>query len=181
MKAGDILVPVDITACPLEVFSFVNEYVNHDFAKVTLLHVSRLNVVAPQTRLYMEVAQEIEMSLLRLKAALLSPQINANVCVRAGKPAREIVSHAAAMKSDLIVLTNHAGQRRKGLFKADVVKQVIGTAPCPVCVLQSHTRLDCRRQWSSIEKKPIMADATPLVVRPAWPLLGSLKAIVENV
>jgi nucleotide-binding universal stress UspA family protein len=171
MKASEILVPVDVAACPLDVFSFVNEYVKDGIAKVTLLHVSRLNVQVPENRLYMEVAQELEMLLLRLKAIFLSPQINANVCVRAGKPAREIVEQAAATKSDLILLTNDADKRRKGLFKADVVKEVIAAAPCPVCVLQTGTQLDCRRQWSSIEKKPTMADATPLVVRPAWPLL----------
>jgi nucleotide-binding universal stress UspA family protein len=169
MKTREVLVPIDIAACPFEVFSFVNEYANNAAAKVTLLHVSRLNVASPENRLYLEVENEIQALLLQLQAAFVNPNIDANVCVRTGKPAEEIVAQAASMKSDMIVLSCHSNHRRRGLFKTDVVKQVIAAAPCPVCVLQAETQLDCRSPWSSIEGEPLALDLAPDIVRPMWP------------
>ncbi len=151
MKAGNILVPTDIAACPLALFSFLNEYANDGFAKITLYHVSKLNVAPLENRLYAEVEREIEKVLLRLQAAFLHPQIDTDICVSAGKPAREIVAQAESTKSDLIVMTR-SSTHRKNLFRADVVKQVVDRAPCPVCVLRVGVQIDCRRLWTPGEK-----------------------------
>ena len=172
MKAKNILVHIDVTECPLELFSFINGAVKEEPTAVTLLHVSRLNVAAPENRLYVEVEQEIRSLLLRLKSEFINPGIDLTVCVRSGKPAREIVAQAAASESDLIVLTNHFGHRRKRLFGTDIVEQVVASAPCPVRVLRVNSRMDCHARWMPADAGFAPAETLPSFLTPKWPHLA---------
>jgi nucleotide-binding universal stress UspA family protein len=168
MNARNILVPLDIAACPQEVFSLLNDCQNEGAANVTLLYVSRLNVLSPENRLYVELEQEIQAILLRLKAEFVNPRVDASVCVRSGRPAHEIVAQAAASKSDLIVLTNNVHHRRKRLFNTDIVDQVIATAPCPVRVVRVDSRLNFRTDWTPIDKELATRNCAPALLAPGW-------------
>jgi nucleotide-binding universal stress UspA family protein len=170
MKTRNVLIPLDVAACPLEVFSFVNETAKEEGTAVTLLHVSKLNVAAPDIRLYVEMEEEIQKLLLRLKTDFVSPRVDSNFCVRWGRPAREILAQAAEASSDLIVLTNCSGHRRKRLFKADIVSEVIAGAPCPVRVLKANSRFDFTTTVRTPEKESFGVSfrpaLKPLIFRP---------------
>jgi nucleotide-binding universal stress UspA family protein len=146
MKARNILLPIDVAACPLEVFSFVNQYANEETVRLALLHVSKLNIVAPENRLYAEIEQEVRAVLSRLRHEFVSPRVESDICVRFGKPASEIVTEATESNSNLIVLTSHSDRHRR-FFQTDIVDQVIRRAPCLVRVLRVNSRIDCATQW----------------------------------
>jgi len=147
MKLNTILVPIDVESCPLEVFSYINQFAGDDGAKITLLHVSKLNIVAPENRLYPELARELEALLRRLQTKFISPRLDSRVSVRFGQPADEIVAEAGERAADLIVLTKHSKRRSRGWFHVDVVDEVVAAAPCAVNVVRVNTRFDCRSDW----------------------------------
>jgi nucleotide-binding universal stress UspA family protein len=170
MNVKTILLPVDLAACPLEGFWFVNQFASETSPTVILLHVLKLNIVAHENRFYAGVAQEAEEQLTWIKHKFLSPRLDSRVCVRMGKPAPEIVTEAAESRADLIVMTNHLNRYRPRLFQSGIMSAVASTAPCPVRVLRVVTWLDCPRQPALRPGIMDGLDAAP----PSWaPGLGN--------
>lgn len=132
MKAKVILLPIDLAACPLEVFSFVNRAASETAANVVLLYVSTLNVVVPQARLYAEVAQECEQKLIRLQKKFIPPSVVSRVCVRTGDAPAEIVREAKDSEANVIIMASRARNRWRGIFQRHIAETVVATAPCPV-------------------------------------------------
>jgi len=144
MKPGNILLPIDITACSPEAFTFVNRLVaSAGMATVTLLNVVHLNVWVPENRLYIETAREAGESLLRLGEKFLDPRVVVRVCVRSGKPAEGILDEAGSSVADLIVMTSVERSSRPFRFlRAPILETVLKFAPCPVSVVRVRNRID---------------------------------------
>ena len=140
MKLRKILAPVDVASCPAELFSFLNRWAGEG-ASVTLLYVSKLNVVAPENRLYREVHEEALRALANLRAHFLSARLEADAIIRTGRPVREIVAEAKESGADLIILTRHSNRHRRFLG-VDIIEGVIAAAPCVVRVLPVNTWLN---------------------------------------
>ncbi len=142
MSPRTVLIPIDLASCPLEIFPFINSLAGGTNARVTLLHVSKVNVASPENRLYNELAQEIQASLRKLDAIFLHPRLETRLAGRLGRPEAEIVMEAAESGAELIVLTCRAGRRRRRFFETDVLERVLQTAPCAVRVLRVNTGVD---------------------------------------
>jgi nucleotide-binding universal stress UspA family protein len=142
MNPRQILIPVDIHQCPLELFSFANGLAAQDVT-VTLLHVVASNKSSANAR-----GPEPILCLQRLERKFLSRQLDSRVSVRAGTPAEEILAEARQIGADLIVLTSFTSASEKEL--PSIAKTVIQQAACEVILLRVTTRLDCKDQqiWS---------------------------------
>jgi len=142
MNAKRILIPIDVAACPLEIFPCINKFANEPGTEITLLYVSKLNVICPENRLYVELEQEVQTMLEKLRSTFITPCLRTQISARIGKPASEIVALAKELQSDLIVLTCRAGRKQLRFFGTHIVETVVRTAPCAVQVLPVKSRVD---------------------------------------
>ena len=157
MKPERILLPLDITRCPLEVFDLVNGFAKRPEVTVILLHVLNLNILAPENRVYEELGQEAQWHLESLANKHLHPMASAITHVRVGKPAEEILAEAKAQSVELIILPTYGPSfwnRLKGLWTnvcippvSTLAERVIREAMCGVFVVLAKTRLNCERAW----------------------------------
>jgi nucleotide-binding universal stress UspA family protein len=164
MNAKRILIPIDVAACPLEIFPCINEFANEPGAEITLLHVSRLNVICPENRFYVELKQEVQTTLEKLRSTFITPCLRTQISSRIGNPASEIVALANELRTDLIVLTCRAGQRRRRIFETHIVETVVRNAPCAVQVLRVNSRVDFIVQFGKGEK--VVANTE--IARASW-------------
>jgi nucleotide-binding universal stress UspA family protein len=157
MKPERILLPVDVTRCPLEVFDLVNGFAKRPEVTVILLHVVNLNILAPENRVYEELGQEAQWYLESLANKHIPPMASTITHVRVGNPAEEILAEAKAESVDLIILPTYGPSfwnRLKGLWTnvcippvSTLAERVIREATCGVFVVLAKTRLNCERAW----------------------------------
>ena len=164
MNAKRILIPIDVAACPTEIFPRINEFANEPGADITLLHVSALNVTCPENRLYVDLEQEVQTTLKKLRSMFITPCLRTQISSRIGKPAPEIVAFANELQADLIVLTCRAGRRRFRFFGTHIVETVVRNAPCAVQVLRVKSQVDLTVQFG--KGNEVVADVD--VARASW-------------
>jgi nucleotide-binding universal stress UspA family protein len=143
MKTQNILIPVNLAKCPLEIFSLIKSFDSD--STVTMLHVINLNLFAPPARLIDEVCREAERRLQAAERKFLNREVNSRVCVRAGDLSEEILAEAKRIESDLIVLTSRnkpPWKRFLNRFGSPLTK-VVQEAPCAVGVVPVKTAFDC--------------------------------------
>jgi nucleotide-binding universal stress UspA family protein len=169
MKPERILLPVNVTRCPLEVFDLVNRFARRPEVTVILLHVVNLNIVAPENRVFEELALETRCHLERLADQHLPPIASTIAHVRIGEPAKEILAEAQAEKPDLIILPTYGPSfwnRLRAVWNpacnpivSPLAEKVIREATCGVFVVAAKTRFNCERAWG----RPKIAEtqATP--------------------
>lgn len=146
---GRVLVPVDISACALEAFSFVNRFDVNERVTVTCLHVIDLNIILFENHLIDDLYCEAEKRLKGLCHQLLKPNLTVRLRVRVGRPAREILAEAKESNTDLIVLTSLSGcSFWKQLLHPKIVEKVVRAAPCDVVVLRVQTRFNVESGWT---------------------------------
>ena len=109
MKEQKLLLPIDVTKCPLEVFEVVNGLARRAETTVVLLHVVTLNILAPENRVYEELHAEALSYLQRLAHLHLAPEATPVFRVRFGSAAEAILAEARAENVDLIILPAPAG------------------------------------------------------------------------
>ena len=178
MKPEKILVPLDVASCPVEVFQAVNGFTERLGVTVLLLHVVRLNIVAPERRVYEELGREADWHLKRLAGNCVNPMASILTRVRLGKPAEEIVAVAKEDDVDLIVLPMNRGSFWKRMFAflaPQIIQHVVREAPCGVCLVEARTRFNCEKLWG---RPFIEIDAAPEYVggragaKSSWVLPG---------
>jgi len=157
MKPERILLPVDVTRCPLELFEFVNGLAKSPEVTVILLHVVNLNILAPENRVYEELNREAQWYLESLANKHLHPMASAITHVRVGKPEEEILAVAKDQSVDLIILPTYGPSfwnRLKSLWTnvcippvSTLAEKIIREATCGVIVVLAKTRLNCERAW----------------------------------
>lgn len=150
MSLERILLPVDITKWPVEVFSVANTLAKQPGATVTLLHVVTLNIAAPEKGVYEQLGRDAHWHLERLARRCLRPGVTATTRVRFGRPAEEILAEAAAGNVDLIVLSSKPPRVWSRLFAPvvpRVVERVIQEASCGVFLTTAKKRFNCGEIW----------------------------------
>jgi len=157
MKPERILLPIDITKCPPAVFELANSFAKSPEVTVTLLHVVHLNIVAPENRVYEELARETQWHLGRLAERYLHPRVRTLLHVRTGRPAEEILAEAKSEQADLIILpTGRVSLWRRltslwnpaaSPFVSALAAKIIREATCAVFVVGARTRFNCERVW----------------------------------
>jgi nucleotide-binding universal stress UspA family protein len=153
-----ILLPIDTRKCPLEILSFVNGLAAQCDVSVTLLSVITLNILAPEARLYDELAAEARCYLECLAREYLPAAASTTIRIRFGNFADEIIAQARAEIVDLIVLPKNNSsffarvrsiwQREPHFAFSPLVKKVVGKVNCGVVVVSPKTHLDCEMIWS---------------------------------
>ncbi len=133
-----ILAAVDFTPASLPVLEHASLLAERFGSAVYLLHVvdsgSVVNDLAnlPLTRTEDELGQTAANHLVALAQQELPLHVLAKPFVRTGKPAREILRAAAAIRSDLILLGAHQYTGLARLFGGSTIRCVVRAAPCPV-------------------------------------------------
>ncbi len=148
-----ILLPIDLTQCPVEALELVGGMFKQGEVTVVLLHVVHLNIAAPENRIYEELASEAQRHLARLADQYLHPGIAKLLRVRAGNPAAEILAEAKFQRVDLIVLPARRPSfwtRLASLWKpaADLAisrlaGKIIREARCSVFMLAAKPGVHC--------------------------------------
>ena len=157
MKPERILLPIDTTKCPLEVFAVANGYAGRPEVTVILLHVVNLNIVAPENRVYEELGREVYSHLCHLAHEYIHPFASTAVRVRAGQPEEEILAEAAEQKVDLNILPSWGPSwwarltaSRSSQSDATLprwARYIVRKATCAVSVVNAKTRLNCEDVW----------------------------------
>src|SRR5260370_33019839 len=121
------------------------------------LHVVNLNMLAPETRVYDELAREARWYLKRLADQYLEPGISTLVRVRMGNLAEEILAEAGERNVDLVILPTYGPSfwtRLKSLLKKSsipiacpMVERIVREATCGVFVAVGKTRFNCEQAW----------------------------------
>ncbi len=157
MKAKRILVPIDVTKCPIDIFERVNAYARQPGTTVILLYVVDLNVACPENRIYDELVREAQMHLERLAHDYLHPAASVLIRVRMGRPAREIKDEARTQKADLVILPVFAqtmdragafGRRLLPLLWPDTAHQLVRALPSALLIMHADSRFDCFEHWT---------------------------------
>jgi nucleotide-binding universal stress UspA family protein len=144
MTPGRILLPVDITKCPLEVFSFINKFASEHRVTVILLHALNLNAMVPDNRVFDALSCLAGQQLKLLAERFLSPALSVRLRVRVGRPAQEILTEARESNVDLIILSNYGGcPFWKHPFQPRTVEKVLRSAPCNATLLRVRTCFNC--------------------------------------
>jgi nucleotide-binding universal stress UspA family protein len=160
MKPERILVPIDTTKCRPEVFSRVNAFAGRPEVTVILLHVLNLNIMAPENRIYEELAQIALGHLERLAREYMQPGVSVLYHVRTGAPVKEILAEAQAEGADLMILSTSGGSGRKPnnssfwkrLFATlfpGMGQRLAQVSPCPLLVMHAETSFNCEEHWGS--------------------------------
>lgn len=155
-----ILLPIDISRCPLEAFEVANGFGKHPGMTLVLVHVLRLNIAAPENRIYEELAQEAHWYLEQLAEQYLRWTGTLLIHIRAGRPAEEILKEAQSEEVDLIILPTYGPslwRRLTGIWKtaADPIISglaaiVLRRANCHVCMVTAKSRFNCEEAWGRL-------------------------------
>jgi nucleotide-binding universal stress UspA family protein len=153
MKPPDtILLPIDTRNCPLEAFSYINQFASHH-RTVILLHVVNLNVVPPDGRVFDDLSRAAEKNLLRLSERFLDRRFFVRHQIRFGRPAVEILKEAREFNVDLITLTCHGTNSLwRHPFGSRTVGKVLRSAPCDVMLLYVRTQFNCDEDWDRTDE-----------------------------
>ena len=169
MIPARILLPLNITKCPLEVFSFVNRFAGDHPVTVVLLHVLNVRVLAPESRVFEDLSRMADQHLKRLAQKFLSPELSVRFRVRGGKPAQTILDEAKASNVDLLVLTSHGSRSFWSRpFQPNIIEKVIRGSPCNATLLHVRTRFNCDEDWSCVDEIESALEHTSLL---KWPVL----------
>jgi len=158
MNPQKILLPIDLRNCPVDAFPLVNRIANGSGANVTLLHVITLNILAPERRIYDELASEAHSALARLAQQYLPSAGSLETRVRFGNVVDEILTEAETDQSDLIIIPIHRKQELTALragvpLKSRGLERILREAGCGVCVAGSAIWFNCERAWRRPDAK----------------------------
>ena len=154
-----ILVPVDFSDCSQKALAYALPLARQFQAQLILLHVIPL----PGCRRrfdradYLEVHQEAVRRLTVLAETADSLEFPLQIEVRHGVESAEIVSAAADLKVNLIIMSTHGRTGRAHSFVGSVSESTVQLAPCPVLVVREHENGFVRHQTILQPACPIAA------------------------
>jgi nucleotide-binding universal stress UspA family protein len=140
-----IVVPVDFSEPTRTVVAHAKYWAATFRSRVDLVHV----IDPPGPPLYRidrfranlpDRAVQARSRLQSLVEATKGPPVDAAVHVLTGKPAEEIVGYARAQRANLILMATHGASGLGRYVLGGVTEQVLRTAPCPVCAVESTGR-----------------------------------------
>jgi nucleotide-binding universal stress UspA family protein len=140
-----IVVPVDFSEPTRTVVAHAKYWAATFRSRVDLVHV----IDPPGPPLYRidrfranlpDRAVQARSRLQSLVEATKGPPVDAAVHVLTGQPAEEIVGYARAQRANLILMATHGASGLGRYVLGGVTEQVLRTAPCPVCAVESTGR-----------------------------------------
>jgi hypothetical protein len=144
----------------LEIFPFVNGLVGHCDIHVTLLNVITLSILAPEARLYDELAAEGHFYLECIAEQYLPKAISRTARVRFGRLDREILAQSREEPVDVVILPNDGSSFMSRLTNvwrgsssplvSPLIKKLVRESACQAIVVSSKTHFDCETIWSRL-------------------------------
>jgi nucleotide-binding universal stress UspA family protein len=157
MKIEKILLPIDIRNCPLDIFPVIDRLASRPGVTLTILHVVTLNILAPESRIYDDLAAEAGCHLQRLAREILKSAGSVRMRVRIGKLVDEVLAEANSEDTDLIILVSHGPsywQRLSLLWRrpphplvSSQTREILEKADRGLFIALSRCRFDCERHW----------------------------------
>jgi nucleotide-binding universal stress UspA family protein len=137
-----ILVPTDFSKNSRRGLQYALAFAKQCGASITLLHavhakcsaLGRVDDLALEEALKRGEARELSALVQRL----LGDQVSADIVVRIGSPATEIVHAAEALGADLIIISTHGRTGLKHLLLGSVTEAVVRHSTCPVLVVRER-------------------------------------------
>ncbi len=143
-----LLLVVEAEQAPWAALEFVGGLAARQPLTVVILQVIHLNIVAPEGRIYGELAAEAKQRLEHLARAYLGGCEHTLVRVRRGNRAQQVLAEARTQEAGMIVLTDGAPsfpERLAAAFKpwsgplvSSFVRKMMRTAPCSVIVVPTE-------------------------------------------
>jgi nucleotide-binding universal stress UspA family protein len=152
MKPQRLLVPMDFSDSSVRALRHAVKLAAESGGSLTIVHV----VPADYGLLGIgrEESRDLDKSLQRqgahrlraLADAHVGQNVPADLEVRRGRPAEEIVAAATESKSDLIVLSTHGHTGLDRYLIGSVADRVVRLAPCPVLLMRAGRPSPDRKQ-----------------------------------
>ncbi len=141
-KLRQILVPTDFSEPAEKALRYSNAIAKQFGAKITLLHVIQLAIVAEEfgyvtidDRDWVKAAQD---RLRSLGSRTMPGDQLADTIVERGVPFDVITATAESIKADLIVISTHGYTGLKHVLMGSTAERVVRYARCPVLVLRAQ-------------------------------------------
>jgi nucleotide-binding universal stress UspA family protein len=153
LKVRSILVGVDFSDFSLRALRYAVGLTAELNASLTVVPADYglLNIGKEASRDLDEALQsQAAESLRRLAETEIGRAASANLEVRIGRPAEEIVAAALESKCDLIVLSTHGYSGIDHILIGSVAERVTRLAPCPILIVRGRTPPARQKQVRSI-------------------------------
>lgn len=162
-----ILVPIDFSTASRRALQYAVRLAKQFGASLTLLHVVSAKTTASSGADYLLLEKELKArgneQLTGLVQKFLGNDVTANMMVRIGNPAIEIVHAAEDLDANLIIISRHPAGRH--LLHGSVAKAVARHSSCPVLVVHKddNPALYCGgeivgNQWAEVPKPCVVAE-----------------------
>ena len=137
-----VLCPIDFDDNSMAALDLACKAAAQDDAPLALLHIVPLPIDAPEIGALPSESvplwqDEAKAKLEQIAHEKIPDSVRKTTIIRIGRPAEAIVSAAAELKADLIVMATHGRSRSAlgHLFLGSVAEQVVRESTCPVMVV----------------------------------------------
>jgi universal stress protein A len=141
----EILVPIDFSDCSMRAARYAEAFAAQFDARVTLLSVIQ------ETKSVFDYGNAEHIASLDFRKKKYSDELarvaktgfgncKTNFLVRVGRPFEEIVSAAAELNSDLIIIATHGHMGLPDGLLGSTTERVVRFAPCPVLVVREKEK-----------------------------------------
>lgn len=142
LKLNRILVPLDFSSISRQAVRYAVPLAEKFGARIVLLHViERARYAVEYGCQTLDTRKAVRFAKDNLNKAaddLVPEELLALTMVRTGAPYREIISVAASLNVDLIVITTHGYTGLKHALLGSTAERVVRHAPCPVFTVRKR-------------------------------------------
>jgi nucleotide-binding universal stress UspA family protein len=150
-----ILCPVDFSEASEHAIQYAIALARIHHADITALHVYSPPFVPPDTPVLEALSRDDDMRRLETEAAALFADattrgLRVDVIVEHGQAARDILTHAAALPADVIVMGTHGAGGFEHLMLGSVAEKVVRKATCPVFTVPPQAQFDAEAPFKKL-------------------------------
>lgn len=150
-----ILCPVDFSEASDRAIQYAIALARIHHADITALHVYPSPFVPPDTPVLEALSRDDDMRRLETEAAALFADattrgLRVDVIVEHGQAARDILTHAAALPADVIVMGTHGAGGFEHLMLGSVAEKVVRKATCPVFTVPPQAQFDAEAPFKKL-------------------------------
>jgi len=144
IRLNEILVPLDLSAMSDKALQYAVSFAAQYGARLTLLHVIEPATIAtalgPAPAPPPEDIPAVQEKLQEIRESRIPRSVAVDFAFRWDSPADGILSAAAELEPDIIVLATHGRTGLERMFLGSTAEKVVRTASCPVLVVRETER-----------------------------------------
>ncbi len=156
-QANRLLLPIDITKCPLGVVALANQLTKRHGAEVILLYVVEYNTsVAQCLRLYKFRREQAKVCLRKIGDQFLKKTITGVYRVRFGCPSDEIIAQAVESGVDLLLLPVFPPTFWNVLVQKQpcrTSRELTVRAPCRIFAYEAHSKINYLTPRTTLKRR----------------------------